>query len=188
MAQSLQDKVAIVTGASSGIGRAVARELARNGVRLVLTARSQERLDALANDIDTEILVAPADMASSREIRSIVERALGKFGRLDIVLANAGIYLSGDVVDGDPDAWDQLISVNVNGVFRLVHAALPHLIAQHSGGCTRHELNLRPSGNPLGTDLQRIQTCDPVVRARFATSVVDDRSPGRSRRSWNSAQ
>lgn len=133
MAQSLQDKVAIVTGASSGIGRAVARELARNGVRLVLTARSQERLDALANEIDTEILVAPADMASSREIRSIVERAVGKFGRLDIVLANAGIYLSGDVVDGDPDAWDQLISVNVNGVFRLVHAALPHLIAQHSG-------------------------------------------------------
>ena len=102
MAQSLQDKVAIVTGASSGIGRAVARELARNGVRLVLTARSQERLDALANEIHTEILVAPADMASSREIRSIVERALGKFGRLDIVLANAGIYLSGDVVDGDP--------------------------------------------------------------------------------------
>jgi ribitol 2-dehydrogenase len=133
MAQSLQDKVAIVTGASSGIGRAVARELARNGVRLVLTARSQERLDALANEIPTEVLVAPADMASPREIRSIVERAVGKCGRLDIVLANAGIHLSGDVVDGDPDAWDQLISVNVNGVFRLVHAALPHLIAQHSG-------------------------------------------------------
>jgi ribitol 2-dehydrogenase len=133
MAQSLQDKVAIVTGASSGIGRALARELARNGAKLVLTARSRERLAALADELDSETLVVPADMASAPEIAAVVERAVGKFGRLDIVLANAGVYLAGDVVEGDPDAWDQLISVNVNGVFRLVHAALPHLVARHSG-------------------------------------------------------
>ena len=72
-------------------------------------------------------------MTSPKDIRTIVESAIAKFGRIDILLANAGIYVSGDVIDGEPDAWDQLISTNVTGVFRLVHAALPHMLAQKSG-------------------------------------------------------
>jgi ribitol 2-dehydrogenase len=133
MAQSLNGKIAIVTGASSGIGRAVAYEFARHGLKLVLTARSGDRLAALAEDLDTEVIVVRADMTSPKDIRLIVERALSEFGRIDILLANAGIYISGDVIDGEPDAWDQLISTNVTGVFRLVHAALPHLLAQRAG-------------------------------------------------------
>jgi ribitol 2-dehydrogenase len=133
MTQSLNGKIAIVTGASSGIGRAVAYEFARNGMKLVLTARSEDRLVALAEDLDTEAIVARADMTSPRDIRLIVERAIDKFGHIDVLLANAGIYISGNVVDGEPDAWDQLISTNVTGVFRLVHAVLPHLLAQHAG-------------------------------------------------------
>lgn len=133
MAQSLNGKIAIVTGASSGIGRAVAYELAGNGVKLVLTGRSADRLASLAEDLDTEVIVVPADMTSPKDIRLIVERAFSKFGRIDILLANAGIYIAGDVIDGEPDAWDQLISTNVTGVFRLVHAALPYLIAQRAG-------------------------------------------------------
>ena len=133
MAQSLSGKIAIVTGASSGIGRAVTHELAKYGVKLVLTARSKDRLAALVRELDTEVIVVPADMTSPKDIRLIVERAADKFGRIDIVLANAGIYISGDVIDGEPDAWDQLISTNVTGVFRLVHAVLPHLMAQRSG-------------------------------------------------------
>ena len=125
MAQSLNGKIAIITGASSGIGRAVAYELAGHGVKLVLTARNANRLAALAEDLNSESLVVPADMTSPKDIRSIVERAIAGFGRFDILLANAGIYISGDVFDGEPDAWDQLISTNVTGVFRLVHAALP---------------------------------------------------------------
>src|SRR6202011_2884097 len=97
MNQSLKDKVAIVTGASSGIGRAVAYELARHGVKQVLTARSKGRLAALAEDLDSEAIVVSADMTSPKDIRLIVERAIAKFGRIDILLANAGIYISGDV-------------------------------------------------------------------------------------------
>lgn len=133
MVQSLNGKIAIVTGASSGIGRAVAYELAAHGVRQVLTARSADRLTALAEDLNSESLVVAADMTSPKDIHTIVERAIGKFGRIDIILPNAGIYISGDVIDGEPDAWDQLISTNVTGVFRLVHAALPHLLIQKSG-------------------------------------------------------
>ncbi len=133
MNESLKGKIAIVTGASSGIGRAVAYELARHGVKQVLTARSKDRLAALAEDLDSEAIVVPADMTSPKDIRFIVERAIGKFGRIDILLANAGIYISGDVIDGEPDAWDQLISTNVTGVFRLVHAVLPYLVAERAG-------------------------------------------------------
>ena len=133
MNQSLQGKIAIVTGASSGIGRAVAYEFARNGVKQVLTARSKSRLAALAEDLDAEALVVPGDMTSPKDIRLIVERAIAGFGRIDILLANAGIYISGDVIDGEPDAWDQLISTNVTGVFRLVHAVLPYMVSQRGG-------------------------------------------------------
>jgi ribitol 2-dehydrogenase len=133
MNQSLTGKVAIVTGASSGIGRAVAYEFARHDVKLVLTARSKDRLAAVAEDLDSESIVVPADMTSPKDIRLIVETAIAEFGRIDILLANAGIYISGDVIDGEPDAWDQLISTNVTGVFRLVHAVLPHLVNRHSG-------------------------------------------------------
>jgi ribitol 2-dehydrogenase len=133
MKQSLNGKIAIVTGASSGIGRAVAYELAKQGVKLVLTARSKDRLVALADDLDSEAVIVAADMTSPKDIRSIVEHAIAEFGRIDILLANAGIYISGDIIVGEPDAWDQLISTNVTGVFRLVHAVLPHLVSQRSG-------------------------------------------------------
>jgi ribitol 2-dehydrogenase len=133
MSNSLAGKVAIVTGASSGIGRAVAYELANRGVNQVLTARRTDRLQALAEDLETESLIVRADMTSPKDIHEIVAQTLERFGQIDILLANAGIYIAGDVVDGSPDAWDQLISTNVTGVFRLVHAALPHLIARKGG-------------------------------------------------------
>ena len=133
MAQSLNGKIAVVTGASSGIGRAVAYALAQHGVKQVSTARSADRLAALAQDLTAESLIVPGDMTSPKDIQTIVERAIAKFGRIDILLPNAGIYISGDIIDGEPDAWDQLISTNVTGVFRLVHAALPHMLAQKSG-------------------------------------------------------
>jgi len=63
----------------------------------------------------------------------LLRRAIAGFGRIDILLANAGIYISGDVIDGEPDAWDQLISTNVTGVFRLVHAVLPYMVSQRGG-------------------------------------------------------
>ena len=133
MPQSLSGKVAIVTGASSGIGRAVAIEFARQHVKQVLSARSVDRLSALAKELQSEAIVVPGDMTRPSDVNQIVEQTVSKFGRIDILLANAGIYISGDVIDGEPDAWDKLIATNVTGVFRLVHAVLPHMKSQGQG-------------------------------------------------------
>jgi ribitol 2-dehydrogenase len=129
----LNGKVAIVTGASSGIGRATTFAFAREGVKQVVTARSAGKLETLAKELPGESLVVAADMTNPKDIAPLVQRTLEHFGRLDILLANAGIYVAGDVIGGDPDAWDRLLQTNVSGVFRLVHAALPHLIESGSG-------------------------------------------------------
>jgi ribitol 2-dehydrogenase len=102
-------------------------------VKQVLTARSADKLAALAKQLDSDTLVVPADMTKPEDVAQIVERATARYGRIDILLANAGIYIAGKVIDGEPDAWDQLIATNVTAVFRLVHAALPLMVAQHQG-------------------------------------------------------
>ena len=131
--QPLTGKTALVTGASSGIGRATARALAAEGVRLAITGRSRERLEEVAGEVGGGTLVLPADLTRPAEIEQVVARTRDAFGRIDILFANAGLYIPGDVADGDPNAWDELISVNVNSVFRIVHAVLPGMLAAQSG-------------------------------------------------------
>ncbi|HEY0790748.1 MAG TPA: SDR family oxidoreductase [Chthoniobacterales bacterium] len=131
--QNLSGKVALVTGASSGIGRATACALAKLGVKQLLTARSADRLKQLAAELGAGAQPCAADLTQAPDVARVVAAALETFGRLDIVLANAGIYLSGDVKDQDPNDWDQLIATNVTSVLRLVRVTLPHLIAQGSG-------------------------------------------------------
>ena len=133
MMTSIAGKSMIITGASSGIGRAAARLFAREGARLVLTARSAERLAAVAQEIGGDPLVIAADLTEAAEVGAMVVEAERRFGYVDILFANAGSYISGDVAEGDPDAWDRMIGVNVNGVFRTVQAVLPGMIARRSG-------------------------------------------------------
>ena len=87
----------------------------------------------MEEELGSNIVAIAADMTSPKDIRSLVDRTMDHFGRLDILVANAGIYIPGNVIDGDPDAWDQLINTNVTGVFRLVHAALPCLLSKNAG-------------------------------------------------------
>ena len=129
----LSGKVVIITGASSGIGAATARTLARCGCRLVLAARSAEKLTALAGELGPEALAVPTDVTSSADVARLVDLTLARFGRVDVLFANAGIYLQGPVSDSGPDDWANLLDVNVVGVLRCVHAVLPHLTAQGSG-------------------------------------------------------
>ncbi|MCX5478230.1 SDR family oxidoreductase [Kaistia geumhonensis] len=131
--QSIAGKVMVVTGASSGIGRAVARRFADEGAKLVLAARSADRLAAVAAEIGGDALAVPADITRAEDIARLYAAARERFGGIDILFANAGSYVSGDVVDGDPDEFDKIIAINVNSVVRMVHAVLPEMIARRSG-------------------------------------------------------
>ncbi len=125
--QSLQGKSVLVTGASSGIGRAAARAFSREGMRVALTARSADKLESLAGELPGEALVLPADLSVPEEVDQLVEAAITGLGRLDVLFANAGIYIAGEIAEGDPDAWDKLLTLNVNSVFRTIRRVLPHM-------------------------------------------------------------
>ena len=133
MPQSVRDKVMVITGASSGIGRAAARLFAAEGVKLALVARSGDTLRTLAKDIGGEPLIAPLDLTRAGDVASTLHSIEQHFGRIDILFANAGSYVAGDVAQGDPDEWDRVIALNVNAVFRCVRAVLPGMIARQSG-------------------------------------------------------
>ena len=134
MDNPLEGKVVIITGASSGIGAATARALARLGCKLVLAARSADKLRALADEIGpNQALAVTADMAVGDDVQRMVAATIEHFGRVDVLFANAGIYIPGKVEEGDADAWANLVNVNVTGVMRCVRAVLPHMIAQRSG-------------------------------------------------------
>ena len=134
MSHQLAGKVVIITGASSGIGAAVARALAPLGCKLTLAARSTERLEALADELGrAAVLVLPTDVTVGAQVVRMVEETVAHFGRVDVLFANAGIYIPGQAAEGDPDAWANLMDVNIDGVLRGVHAVLPHMMAQKSG-------------------------------------------------------
>lgn len=129
----LNGKVIVVTGASSGIGAAMARALVKVGGKVVLAARSIDKLNTLAAELGPSALAIPADMTNGADITRMVENTVAHFGRIDVMFANAGIYVPGPFAEGDPEAYSQLLSVNIDGVLRCIHAALPHMIKQGSG-------------------------------------------------------
>jgi ribitol 2-dehydrogenase len=131
--QDMDGKVVIITGASSGIGAETARQLARLGCRLTLVARSEEKLAALADELDADVLTMRVDVTVRHEVVRMVEATIERFGRVDVMFANAGIYIPGQAIEGDPDAWAQLMDVNIDGVLFCVHAVLEPMKAQGSG-------------------------------------------------------
>ncbi|MDR7034947.1 SDR family oxidoreductase [Mesorhizobium sp. BE184] len=133
MGEQLSGKVVLVTGASSGIGRAMARAVAAAGAQVALVGRSDERLQAVASDIGEDALALAADLTKPGEVDRVVSETVERFGRIDILLPNAGLYIPGDVAEGDPDAWDELMAINVNSVFRLARAVLPGMIERAGG-------------------------------------------------------
>ena len=133
MSNSLSGKVAIITGASSGIGAACARALAQQGCKLTLAARSVDKMEALAAELAAETLVVGADMTSAADISNMVERTLERFGRIDVMFANAGIYIPGEFADGDIDELTRLLTINIDAVLRCAHAVIPTMKAQGAG-------------------------------------------------------
>ncbi|MFB7629685.1 SDR family oxidoreductase [Streptomyces sp. NPDC056149] len=128
----LAGTVALVTGASSGIGAATARALAREGCALALVARRADRLAELAADIDAQdtapTLTLAADLTDGAQAAQAVHRTVEHFGRLDVLVNNAGYGARGAVLDSDPEEWDRMVDLNLKAVLRMSHAALPHLL------------------------------------------------------------
>ena len=132
----LSGKGALVTGASAGIGRAVARSLARAGASVAVTARRADRLDDLCEEIAAaggQAIPLAADVTDLQQVRSVVSSAIEQAGSLDILVANAGIMTITPVVDNDVAAWTHMVNVNVNGVLHCLSAVLPHMVERGTG-------------------------------------------------------
>ena len=129
----LQGKVAAITGAASGIGFASAQAMADAGARVVLIDRDEAALAKACAAIGERSSLLVLDLLDARQCASLLQRTLGIAGPLDIFHANAGAYVGGPVAEGDPDAWDRMLNLNVNAVFRSIHAVLPHMIARKTG-------------------------------------------------------
>jgi NADP-dependent 3-hydroxy acid dehydrogenase YdfG len=127
----LDDTVALVTGASSGIGEATARALAAEGAAVALVARRRDRLEEVAKtiiDSGGNALVVEADLTDAVQATQAVSRAAAEFGRLDIVVNNAGVLYPGPVAEAPAAEWERMIAINVGGVLNVIRAALPHLL------------------------------------------------------------
>ncbi len=133
MTDSLASKVVIITGASSGIGAGAARLLAQQGCKLVLAARSVDKLDALAAELPGESLVVRADMTAPADIENMIARTLERFGCIDVLFANAGIFIHGDFAANAMNDISDMITINVDAVMRCAHAVIPIMKAQGSG-------------------------------------------------------
>ena len=131
MTKTLAGTVALVTGASSGIGAATARALAAEGAATALLARRVDRLDELKAEIEaaggTAVAIS-ADVTDAEQVATAVEQTVGELGRIDTLVNNAGLLRIGDAVDAPLADWDSMVTVNVQGVLYVTHAALPHLI------------------------------------------------------------
>ena len=131
-----QDKVAIVTGASAGIGRATAVALAKEGACLALASRNSEALSALAEELKAagrQVLVIPTDVTQREQVEGLVQKVIAQWGRVDILVSNAGEYIRAPIIELDPATIQHSLDVNFFGGVYCAKAVLPHMLTQKSG-------------------------------------------------------
>jgi len=133
MTQKLSGKVAAVTGAASGIGLECARAMHAEGAKVVLIDRDAARLDELVAELGDRAYALKIDLFNHAEVDGLGKAITDAAGGLDIFHANAGSYVGGPLVEGDPDEWERMLNLNINATFRAVRAVLPYLVAQKSG-------------------------------------------------------
>ncbi|WP_439623022.1 SDR family oxidoreductase [Shinella sp.] len=133
MADLMKGKIAAITGAASGIGLECARTLLAEGAKVVLVDRAQDKLEQLCKELGPNALPLVVDLLKPAEVSGMLPRILDIAGGLDVFHANAGAYIGGPVAEGDPDAWDRMLNLNINAAFRSVHAVLPYMIEQKRG-------------------------------------------------------
>jgi ribitol 2-dehydrogenase len=133
MSNDLNGKVAAVTGAASGIGLECARSMLAAGATVVLIDRAEDKLAALCAELGSKAIPLVIDLTSPASVATMMPQILGRAGQLDIFHANAGAYVGGDVVTGDPDVWDRMLNLNINASFRAIQAVLPHMVERQTG-------------------------------------------------------
>jgi len=161
--EGIKDKVVVITGASSGLGEAAARQLAKDGAKLVLGARRVDRLQALAEALALgKDAVVQTDVTQREQVKRLVDRAVQSHGRIDVIINNAGLMPSSRFERLQVDEWDRMIDVNIKGVLYGVAAALPHMIAQKSG----HIINVSSvAGHKVGPGSAVYAATKHAVRA-----------------------
>ncbi|GAA5346560.1 NADP-dependent 3-hydroxy acid dehydrogenase YdfG [Planifilum fimeticola] len=122
------ERVAIVTGASKGLGAAITRRFADGGIRVVACARSEDKLREVAESDPARIIPIPCDVTQSRQISHLIDETIRRFGRIDILVNNAGLGRFGKVHELSEEDWDQMMAVNLKGAFLACKYAIPHLI------------------------------------------------------------
>ncbi|PEE69683.1 3-ketoacyl-ACP reductase [Bacillus thuringiensis] len=152
LAELLQGKNALITGAGRGIGRAVAIALAKEGVNVGLLARSEENLKAVAKEVEAEgvqAVIATADVSSYEEVTTAIETLKNGLGSIDILINNAGISKFGKFLELDVADWEKIIQVNLMGVYYATRAALPSMIEQQSGDIINISSTAGQKGAPV---------------------------------------
>ncbi len=140
MPTTLDGTVALVTGASSGIGEATAKRLAAEGATLAIAARRLDRLTKLVEEIESaggKALAIEADVTDREQAEAAVARTVSELGRLDTLVNNAGVMLLGPIVDAPVEEWERMIDLNLSGLLYCAHAAIPHLLKSADAGPRR---------------------------------------------------
>ncbi len=120
-------KVMLITGATSGIGKALAEHYYKKNYKLILIGGTKEKVNKLSKKFKKNVLPICADLTKPADIKKIVKESIQRFKKIDVLIANAGLYEPDKIMSGNPDRWERVISVNVTSVFRLVNLVLPHM-------------------------------------------------------------
>jgi 3-oxoacyl-[acyl-carrier protein] reductase len=148
----LKNKNALITGAGKGIGKAIALALAKEGVNIILVARTQEEIDSVAakvRSLRVKALAITADVADINSVNAAVTKALAEFGTIDILINNAGIAAFGKFLELEPADWERIIQVNLMGTYYVTRAVLPNMIERQTGDIINISSTAGLSGNAL---------------------------------------
>ncbi len=129
----LNNKTAIITGGATGIGLACARLFTREGARVAIFGRRQDRLDQARKQIGDSVLAVQGDITHEQDIQRLVDTTLKELGKVDILINNAGTFTGGPLHETDAEAWDRVFNINMTGVFQLTRRVLPSMVEQGSG-------------------------------------------------------
>lgn len=162
---SLKNKVVIVTGASSGIGEAIARELASSGCQVMLAARREERLKSLVEGLGDGVAYHSTDVTDVKQVQSMAKATLDRFGKIDVLINNAGIMPVSPLIDLKLDDWNLAIDINIRGVLHGIAAVLPHMVDRSSG----HIINIGSIAS-----LQALPNFAVYCGTKFAVKAISE--------------